>query len=65
MKLYATRQDVIDQEIIPSLGVYATEYDIDAIADALIIQGEDKNGNPTYHVVDSADFWEVVENNAL
>lgn len=61
---YTTRQDLIAQEITGPLGEYAAEHDIEAIADELIVC--DGTGiNPVFYIDPDADFWAVVEANAL
>ena len=66
MTIYTTKQDYIAQVIIPVLGDYATEFDIDAIADKMLIWRNDINkpGNNGFVEDKSKDFWTVVENNA-
>lgn len=64
MTTYTTRNEAIQREIIEPLGEYAAEHDIDAIADALITC--DSEGiNPVFYIDEDADFWAVVEANAL
>ena len=61
---YARRDDAIHNEIILTLGDYAQDHNIDAIADQLIIC--DGSGlNPEYSLNPDADFWGIVAANAL
>lgn len=64
MTTYARRDDAITREIIEPLGEYAAEYDIDAIADQLIVC-EDTGLNAEYSLDEGADFWGIVAANAL
>ncbi|MCI1901841.1 MAG: hypothetical protein LKI93_03830 [Bifidobacteriaceae bacterium] len=71
---YSTLNEAIQAEIADSIeatGVaQASEYDIDAIADKLILQKADidengvQHGNVWYELDESQDFWQVVEDNA-
>lgn len=60
MTTYDTRTDAIRREIIEPLGEYAQEHDVDAIADEIIIAGD--NG---FTIDQDADFWAIVANHAL
>ena len=51
---------VDDHEIIIPLGEYADEFDIDAIADDLIVHGGIPI-NPEFYINPDKDFWAVVE----
>ena len=62
---YTTRTEAIQREIVEPLGNHAGEHDIDAIADALIVMGSTDKGEVTYAIDEDADFWKIVENNAL
>lgn len=69
---YSTLTDLINQEIIPALGERVNDFDIDAIASAISEYHEetDEQGNILlnycgYRMVEDADFWKIVENNAL
>lgn len=64
MNTYTDRNEAIHNEIILTLGDYADEHDIDAIADqVLTTTGEGKN----FRIIlnEDVDFWAVVEANAL
>lgn len=64
MDTYTTRNEAIHYEIELSLGEYADEYDIDAIADEVIIatgEGVDYG----FTIDDDADFWAIIEKHAL
>lgn len=60
---YTTRYEAIEREIIEVIesgDVTRDEYDIDAIADAVI--GDYEDG---YAIkVDESDFWDIVADNA-
>lgn len=60
MTTYDTRTDAIHREIIEPLGEYAQEHDVDAIANEIIIAGD--NG---FTIDQGADFWAIVANHAL
>ena len=66
MSIYTTKQDYISQVIVPALGDYAAEHDIDAIADDMLIWHNDVNGpgNNGFLEDESKDFWSVVEAHA-
>ena len=71
MTIYTTKQDYISQVIIPALGDYAAEHDIDAIADEMLNWHNEVDGNGDINLGrssfvenDGQDFWAVVENNA-
>jgi len=60
---YTTREEVIDREIIEVIeagDAISEDYDIDAIADAVI--GDYEDGYALK--VDEATFWDIVANNA-
>ena len=57
VKLYVTRADAIAYEILPALAGYADEYDIGAIADAVI----GRTGDYRYYVRTGVDFWHAVQ----
>lgn len=62
MTRYTTRQEAIDREIIEPIEAgeaTAAEFDIDAIADAVLLGYEDG-----YALDEDADFWAVVAENA-
>lgn len=60
---YTTREEAIEREIIEVIeagDATSEDYDIDAIADAVISDYED-----WYAIkVDESDFWDIVANNA-
>lgn len=60
---YTTREEAIEREIIEVIeagDATIEDYDIDAIADAVISDYEDG-----YAIkVDESDFWDIVANNA-
>lgn len=61
---YVTRQDAIYREIVEPIEngeATADEYDIDAIADAVL--GDYEQGFAC--IVDHDEFWSAVEKNAL
>lgn len=60
MTTYESRTDAIRREIIEPLGEYAQEHDVDAIANEIIIAGD--NG---FTIDQDADFWDVVFTKAL
>lgn len=59
---YTTANDVRDQLVLPALGDYATEHDVDAIVSAVILGWDDK-GHAI--LVEDDDFWTIVERHAL
>lgn len=63
---YSTVNEAVHYEIItpPFLNEYADEFDIDAIADDLIIHGGTPI-NPKFYIDPDKDFWAVVEKHAL
>lgn len=59
MTTYTTRNEAIDHEIIQPLGEYADQFDIDAIADQVLVSvGEGIDYKFTTN--DDVDFWDVV-----
>jgi hypothetical protein len=66
---YTTRTDAIEQAIIPALGEYADDFDIEAIAgDTFAYQVDtDADGNELLNtagfeqIVDDAEFWTIAE----
>lgn len=64
MTTYTTYDEAIQREIIEPLGEYASEFDIDAIAEEVLTttgEGIDYRFIPREDV----DFWEIVEKHAL
>lgn len=61
---YSTVNEAVHYEIITPLNEYADEFDIDAIADDLIIHGGTPV-NPKFYIDPDKDFWAVVEKHAL
>lgn len=63
MARYTTRTEAINYEIISPIQAgesNTAEYDIEAIADAVLLGYEDG-----YALDEDADFWTVVQDNAL
>ena len=61
---YSTKDQAIENEIINAIeagDASRDEYDIDAIAEAVIDSDEDRN----YFVRDDVDFWEIVAANQI
>lgn len=61
---YSTKDQAIENEIINAIeagDASRDEYDIDAIAEAVIDSDEDRN----YFVRDDVDFWDVVAANEI
>lgn len=61
---YSTKDQAIENEIINAIEAGEAsrdEYDIDAIAEAVIDSDEDRN----YFVRDDVDFWEIVAANEI
>lgn len=59
MTTYTTRNEAIDREIIQPLGEYAGQFDIDAIADQVLVSvGEGIDYRFTTN--GDVDFWDVV-----
>lgn len=64
MTTYTTRNEAIDREIIQPLGEYAGQFDIDAIADQVLVSvGEGIDYKFTTN--DDIDFWDVVAQNEI
>ncbi|MGC3907790.1 hypothetical protein ACPV6D_05365 [Corynebacterium propinquum] len=64
MTTYTTHDEAVQREIIEPLGEFADEYDIDAIADEVIVEvGEGVDYGFT--IDEGADFWAIVEKYAL
>lgn len=70
--LYSDRVDAIQKEIVDPLGEYASDHNIDAIAENILEWVEKKNdqgqiltNKSGYKVKDNVDFWRVVEANAI
>lgn len=53
---FTTRTRAIEQVILPALGEYAADFDIDAIADEVL--GNYEHGY--VQKVDTDEFWEIV-----
>lgn len=61
---YSTKDQAIENEIIAAIEAGEAsrdEYDIDAIAEAVIDSDEDRN----YFVREDVDFWDVVAANQI
>lgn len=61
---YSTKDQAIENEIINAIEAGEAsrdEYDIDAIAEAVIDSDEDRN----YFVREDVDFWDVVAANQI
>lgn len=62
--IYTTRTEAIERGIVAALtgsGIAPSDVDIDALADALVTQHLDVNGQAFYMVdVDPDDFWQAV-----
>lgn len=60
MTIYTTRQDYIDQVIAPALGAAINDFDVDGIADDMLVY-TDGNGNANRAglIENDEDFWEV------
>lgn len=64
MTTYTTRNEAIDREIIQPLGEYAGQFDIDAIADQVLVSiGEGIDYRFTTN--EDVDFWDVVAQNEI
>lgn len=64
MTTYTTRNEAIDREIIQPLGEYAGQFDIEAIADQVLVSvGEGIDYRFTTN--DDIDFWDVVAQNEI
>ena len=61
MQLYTTKADVFAQHILPALGEYAEDYDVDGIF--LNTFKFDDSKQAFYQEVSSEKFWEIVEDN--
>lgn len=66
---YATRQDAIEQYVVPALGDYGNDYDHDAIFEATFAYraDHDERGNEVLtnagfeRTADDIEFWEAVK----
>lgn len=61
--LMVDRQEFIEREILPALGEYAGDYDVEGIVDA-VSEFDGRRGYFVPHTIDSELFWELVEKNA-
>lgn len=72
--LHTTIQDAIDQEVLPALGQYAADYDVEAIADEVFrfddgydqttgVHNLDRQG--FYQAVGDDAFWQIAENHQI
>lgn len=61
MNTHSTRTEAIAREITDALGADAANFDIDAIADKVL--GDYTAGYAC--IVDTDEFWTIVENHAL
>lgn len=64
---YTTWTEVIEREIIPALGQYVDDFDVDAIAEAVIECHSGHRAEDNYFCmgVDEDEFWKIVEAAAL
>lgn len=63
-KFYESRSEIINHEILPSLGDSANEFDIEAIADEATIY--DFAHTPArVTMIEGDDFWKIVEKHDL
>lgn len=60
MTVYVTRDEAIAREIVAPLGEFASQHDVEAIADVLI-----KAGDKGFYLDTNADFWAVAEAHAV
>lgn len=58
MRTYSTKNDAIQHEIIDPLGEYADEYDIDAIANEIIIS-RPAIEVPNFYIGPEIDIWDT------
>lgn len=54
--IYTTKTDAMEQEILPALGEYASEHDLDAIFDRAFTW----TGRGYEQTVSTDEFWEIV-----
>ena len=59
---FTSDRDVREQMVLPALGEYAAEHDVDAIVSEVIL-GWDERGNAV--LVEDDEFWTIVERHAL
>ena len=57
MKYYVTRDDYMEQEIIPALGEFADDFDVDLIIDRT---SDYKPGHGFFQTTSMEEFWSVV-----
>lgn len=70
--IYTTKNDYISQIINPALGEYAADFDVEAIADDMLIWHNDINNKGQNNLSksgliedESQGFWQVVESHTL
>lgn len=61
--LYTTKTDAVGQAILPALGEYEGDYDIDGIFSDAFDYDVERHG--FVQVVDSDSFWNTVRDNEL
>ena len=63
IEIFSHRNEAIDRAILPSLGEYANDYDLDAIFDAAF--DWDEGGRGFIQVVTDAEFWTIVADSEI
>jgi len=58
---FSSRQDAIELLILPALGDFVEDFDVEAIADEVL---DYRDGGFT-SVVDDEEFWEIVQKHNL
>ena len=59
---FTSDRDVREQMVLPALGEYAADHDVDAIVSEVIL-GWDEQGHAV--LVDDETFWTIVERHTL
>lgn len=54
------RQEFIEREILPALGEYAADFDVEGLCDA-VSNWDDLNGYVLNDGLDAEGFWELVK----
>lgn len=66
--MFTTINDYINQEVIPALGDYADDYDVEAIAHDMLLWHEETHrlgatdaNHSGFIIRDDVDFWDVAD----
>lgn len=64
-RLYVTRDECVQREVLEPLGEYAAEHDVEGIAAAVVEYVGTGTSLRFRTAVEGADFWEVVQRHSL